>query len=556
MLEYVIIFCLGAILACVAVVLGRLLNEQRWRMNDRREVTHGLEQLRQDAIRHGEAIERLGQTFEDARRVTETNSRLIQDVEEKLGRKLDGLTQYAMKEEREKTLSAGTARVISWPIETPEALAPGPQITLPEILGEKYVQDASGVSGSVGRSEVGKWERDTIIESLGTRSASIGFSSERTFSVGESVERPLPGGLPGSGAASTISAEISLGDDPSAALSAAIGTIHDHRTVGLFFATNRERNLEENRFTGERGKQISFGRAFVRVPEAHRIGAVELPLKFKLFSLTLYEQAPDPEQHFVIRDVQVLWQTDWCELIETVPASEALIFVHGFNTSFEDALYRNAQIVWDLKYAGIPVLFSWPSRGGIASYEYDRESALGARQAFLEVLHLLRARHNVKQVHVLAHSMGNLVVLDALSTHPEGLDNFGELMMAAPDIDRDHYTGIAPAVRKITKGMTLYASSADKALALSKTLAGGIPRAGDVPPDGPIIIPNIESIDATPIGDDIFGLNHSTFSQARSILNDLGILISTGQRPPDKRLAEIRCVPEGTVDPRYWRYSP
>ncbi len=37
--------------------------------------------------------------------------------------------------------------------------------------------------------------------------------------------------------------------------------------------------------------------------------------------------------------------------------TDALIFVHGFNTSFDDAAFRMAQIVWDLGYRGLPVLF-------------------------------------------------------------------------------------------------------------------------------------------------------------------------------------------------------
>ena len=87
---------------------------------------------------------------------------------------------------------------------------------------------------------------------------------------------------------------------------------------------------------------------------------------------------------------------------------------------------------------------------------------------------------------MIAHSMGNQVVLEALAHAIGGPLSrpIGELITAAPDVDRDHYRGIAARVRAVSRGMTLYASSADKALITSRELAG-IPRAGDVGPDGP-----------------------------------------------------------------------
>jgi esterase/lipase superfamily enzyme len=335
---------------------------------------------------------------------------------------------------------------------------------------------------------------------------------------------------------------------------------YDPRSVGLFFATTREEAplFSEGWFTGERAKTTSLGTAFVRIPENHRIGKIELPMKIKLLSVTLYEQTRDPRKHFVIRSVEIVREKTWGDMIQSLPTNEILVFVHGFNTSFEQGLYRTAQIVWDLQFRGVPVLFSWPSRGHVADYGYDRESALGARQAFINLLKLLKAQHNIKKIHILVHSMGNLVVLDGLASfqHDVASLNLGELMLAAPDVDRDHFTSIASIVRKVTSGVTLYASSADKALMLSKKIAGQIPRAGDVPAGGPILVPNIDSIDVTAIGDEMLGLNHSVFAQTRSILNDVGLLIRTSQRPPHERLSEIRRVPEGANPPKYWRYTP
>ena len=188
-------------------------------------------------------------------------------------------------------------------------------------------------------------------------------------------------------------------------------------------------------------------------------------------------------------------------------------------------------------------------------YPYDRESALIARRPFVELLRDISS--GVSKIHILAHSMGNFAILDALSSHDHGTEPIclGEIVMAAPDVDANHYSQIAPHVRKGVKGMTLYASSVDKALKLSKTIAGRIPRAGDVPVDGPLLIADIDAIDVTAVGEEIFGLNHGAFAENRTILSDIMLLLSKGIRPPGDRAAYIRGMPDA-LSPRWWRFVP
>jgi esterase/lipase superfamily enzyme len=52
----------------------------------------------------------------------------------------------------------------------------------------------------------------------------------------------------------------------------------------------------------------------------------------------------------------------------------ALVFLHGFNVTFEDAAIRAAQIGYDLKVPGATAFFSWPSRGSVAAYPADEAS--------------------------------------------------------------------------------------------------------------------------------------------------------------------------------------
>jgi esterase/lipase superfamily enzyme len=332
----------------------------------------------------------------------------------------------------------------------------------------------------------------------------------------------------------------------------------DRRIVDLLFATNREVNLDGAfpEFTGERSENLSYGQVRIRVPEDHKAGKLELPGAFSSFWLDLTGESPDPKSNFTVSSRQILTLPEWDAVIAEAKPNEALVFVHGFNTSFDDAAFRMAQIVWDMQYKGLRVLYSWPSRGATVDYEYDRNSALGARSGFIELLHNLRDKHGITRIHVLAHSMGNFLAMDALANEAgrSAPIRVSSVTMAAPDVDKDQFIQAVPMIQKICSKMTLYASSADRALALSKTLAGAVPRAGDVPREGPIILSGLDTIDVTALGSEMFGLNHTVFATSRELINDIQLLIVDGKPLP--RLATERAVPLGSLTPTYWQYVP
>src|SRR5262249_55976535 len=55
------------------------------------------------------------------------------------------------------------------------------------------------------------------------------------------------------------------------------------------------------------------------------------------------------------------------------------VFIHSFNTSFDNALYRTAQIAYDLGKDATPFgtafLYSWPSAGQVVDYPGDFDAA-------------------------------------------------------------------------------------------------------------------------------------------------------------------------------------
>ncbi len=333
--------------------------------------------------------------------------------------------------------------------------------------------------------------------------------------------------------------------------------IVDPRVVEFLFASTRKETgqsaTESISYSGERAP-LTFGAASVRIPDDHKIGRIELPSSWSLFGITLSSAAPNEREHFIVKRAVPISEDTFGQIVRAKGTKTALVFVHGFNTTFEDSLYRNAQIVWDLQYTGLSVLFTWASRGDVADYIYDKESAYLARDAFIALLRKLKNDFGIEQVNVLAHSMGNLIALDALANYAQTSNpvQIAHLVMAAPDVDRDQFEELAPKAKVVVGGMTLYASSADRAMELSRTLAGGVPRAGDVPADGPIVLPNVETIDVTAVGEDIFGLNHNVFAASRDVMEDISALLTQSRPPP--RLIQIHAVPDPPSAPAYWRY--
>ncbi|MFP3398752.1 alpha/beta hydrolase, partial [Brevibacterium sp. SIMBA_078] len=51
------------------------------------------------------------------------------------------------------------------------------------------------------------------------------------------------------------------------------------------------------------------------------------------------------------------------------------LFVHGYNHSYQEALFRGAQMAADADIDGIPVVFSWPSQAKVTGYIADKQSA-------------------------------------------------------------------------------------------------------------------------------------------------------------------------------------
>jgi len=118
-----------------------------------------------------------------------------------------------------------------------------------------------------------------------------------------------------------------------------------------------------------------------------------------------------------------------------------LVFIHGYNVDFESAAKRAAKSHYDLDFPGVTLFYSWPSGGALTQYVSDMADAVWTAGHLAKFLMDLEAR-DVDDIFVLAHSMGNRALLQALRQIQSagGGKKFKELGLAAADVDSQLFT--------------------------------------------------------------------------------------------------------------------
>ncbi len=285
---------------------------------------------------------------------------------------------------------------------------------------------------------------------------------------------------------------------------------------------------------GDQRGTLSLGSCEVSIPKRHEVGELESP------SLMRLEFSEDPGKHVVLLKVAPESADEfYAQLRAGVAKSKensALVFIHGFNVTFEDAARRTAQIAYDLKFGGVPIFYSWPSQGKLLDYAVDETNAVWTVPHLRQFLADVARQSGAKQIHLIAHSMGNRALTCALKElamqqTEAARPQFNQVLLTAPDIDADVFKNdIAPAITKTAERVTLYASSNDAALLLSKKLHG-YPRAGEAGSEI-VIVPGMDTVDVTAVDTSLLG--HSYYGDSGSVLSDF-IEVLQDAKPADER---------------------
>ncbi len=162
---------------------------------------------------------------------------------------------------------------------------------------------------------------------------------------------------------------------------------------------------------------------------------------------------------------------------------DVLMYVHGFNQTFEAATLDAARLSDGIKFSGVTMVFSWPSRAKLFDYGYDRESAMWSRDALGQVLEELLASPTIGRVNIVAHSIGTMLTMEALrelyaKRGDAAADRIGAVVFASPDIDLDVFASSVAHIGPLAGKITVVTATNDRALAVSRWIAGGITRVG------------------------------------------------------------------------------
>lgn len=324
------------------------------------------------------------------------------------------------------------------------------------------------------------------------------------------------------------------------------------RLVDIYWATHRAptgRPAPDEAYGGGRGP-MAYGTAEVSVPRDRALGSLPMASTF----LTL-EFRPDPERHMILNSVTPIIDREGfmaavSNRIAGSSRKEMFVFIHGYNTSFEGAALRTAQLAVDMNLDGVPVLYSWPSRATLLSYAAD--TRMVADEAMLdEVATFLTEtarRSGAERIHLVAHSMGTRVLLRALDRIAANQGKrpamFDEVIFAAADIGVDEFENTWPRITSTGERFTLYASQRDRALQVSAQV-NRMRRVGDAREI--TVQPGLQTVDTTSASGGLLG--HDDF--AGTALADFRAVVWLSL-PPQRR-----CVlrTSGTADAPFWSFG-
>ncbi|MEQ9097164.1 MAG: alpha/beta hydrolase [Phycisphaerales bacterium] len=256
----------------------------------------------------------------------------------------------------------------------------------------------------------------------------------------------------------------------------------------------------------------------------------------------------------------------------------AIVFVHGFNNTFDDAILRLGQTWHAAGRQGVPIAFTWPAGFDAffkpVAYNHDRESGEFSVLQLKTLLMALAANEDIDRIHLVAHSRGTDVTTTALReiaaeieaaqgrtffsqrTHqtlgervefvepsfaeglrPSDVLKLETLVLVAPDLDLDIFTQrfLSERVMRIARRVVVYTSKEDGALGLARLFFASRGRLGDAQLDDfdPISrslindLPGIEIVECR-----VGGVStHAYLFEHPAALSDMIMVIRDGLKP-------------------------
>lgn len=296
-------------------------------------------------------------------------------------------------------------------------------------------------------------------------------------------------------------------------------------------------------YGGDRGKTVSFSRIVVSVPPKRSAGTLPLPRRVP----------GDPKKNFVATAVALIDKSQIAaEFRARGPHKRrAFVFVHGYSTTFDQAVFRFAQLVHDSDARAVPVLFSWPSRGQILDYKRDFDNASYSRSDLANLLEAAIASPSIDEIVVMAHSMGAWLSVEALrqiALKRNGIPRkISSLILASPDLDVGVFRRQLEDIGPKRPHVTIFVARNDRALQLSRFISRGGTRLGGIDPSQENYRQALSDLDGITVldlsalssGDRI---NHALYATSPEAVRLIGNRLLQGQIITDANASRTTAV--------------
>ena len=284
----------------------------------------------------------------------------------------------------------------------------------------------------------------------------------------------------------------------------------------VLVVTNRAADPNQPGIPGwERSESLTYGRFTVSIPTDRALGEIPRPRR---------GQEPDPARHFMLARTETLDAASFATATRAAlartetPRREVVIFVHGFNVTFADGLYRTAQLDHDLRVPGVMMHYSWPSLGAPLGYAHDRDSVLFARDGLVRMIEMVHAA-GAERIVLIAHSMGGQLTMEALRqmslTQSAARRSLAGVVLLSPDLDVDVFRAQARTVDGLPQPFIIVTSRRDRILQLSAGLTGQTARLGNLSDPTQVEGLGVTLVDVSAFSE---GAGHFTIGNSASLI--------------------------------------
>lgn len=306
----------------------------------------------------------------------------------------------------------------------------------------------------------------------------------------------------------------------------------------IFVGTTRMKDGES--FDFGRSGEPSFLRYDIAIPQEREAGTVNWPPRTR---------KPDGKRDFLTLDQRNFESADaFSEALRSAmklrKQTDAVVYVHGFNNTMAEGVYRVAQMHHDLKVQGVAVHYAWPSRGSALGYVYDRDSVLFGRSGFVSLLDEVEDA-GARDIIIVAHSMGAFLTMEGLrqmvlKDGPGALDHIKGVVLIAPDLDLDVFMAQAKDIGKLPEPFVIFGSSRDRILNISATLSGTGDRLGNMESVSKIADLNVIYLDTSAF---TTGTGHLNLGENPALLSLFGGLVGIADAFTADARARVGLLP-------------